>query len=240
MTDKRVSIILPTFNEAGNIVALIHAIAAAVPAGWDHEVLVVDDNSSDGTYRIVQQDFVGDPHVIPVLRTKDYSLAKSIRAGLERASAERVVVMDSDFTHDPIEIPRLLHVGEIYDIVTGSRFCAGGRMSDVGHYLASMLYNWVIRLVLRTQVQDNLGGYFTARRADLLKLPLDDIFFGYGDYYFRLLHFAQKAHLSIVEIPAAYLSRSAGASKSNWLRMILNYTVAVAKLKLQVWQIERN
>ena len=113
-------------------------------------------------------------------------------------------------------------------------------MSDVGHYLASMLYNWVIRLVLRTQVQDNLGGYFTARRADLLKLPLDDIFFGYGDYYFRLLHFAQKAHLSIVEIPAAYLSRSAGTSKSNWSRMILNYTVAVAKLKLRIWQIERN
>ena len=94
MTDMRVSIILPTFNEAGNIVALIHAIAAAVPPGWHHEVLVVDDNSSDGTYRIVQQHFAGDPQVIPVLRTKDCGLAKSIRAGLERASAERIVVMD--------------------------------------------------------------------------------------------------------------------------------------------------
>lgn len=240
MTDKRVAIILPTFNEASNIVALIHAISVVIPAGWDHEVLVIDDNSPDGTYRVVQEAFVGDSHVIPVLRIKDRGFAKSIRAGLERASADRVVVMDPDFTHDPIEIPRLLHVGEIYDIVTASRFCAGGTMSDVGHYLASLFYNWAIRIILRTQVQDNLGGYFTAHRDHLLKLPLDDIFFGYGDYYFRLLHFAQKAHMSIIEIPAAYGSRSAGASKSNWPRMIFNYSVALVKVKLRVWQTERD
>jgi dolichol-phosphate mannosyltransferase len=113
-------------------------------------------------------------------------------------------------------------------------------MTDVGHYLASMLYNWMIRIVLHTQVQDNLGGYFTARRNQLLTLPLDDIFFGYGDYYFRLLHFAQKARMSIVEIPAAYLARGAGKSKSSWPRMILNYTVAAIRLRLRIWQMERD
>src|SRR5436190_4971243 len=173
MTNNRVSIILPTFNEVGNIVALVHAITAAIPAGWDHEIIVVDDNSPDGTHEAVRQAFIDDPRVIPILRTKDRGFAKSIRAGLERASAERVVIMDSDFTHDPVEIPRLLHVGEIYDIVSGSRFCAGGRMGDIGHYIASMLYNWMLRILLRTQVQDNLGGYFTARRAAVLRLPLD-------------------------------------------------------------------
>ena len=240
MTSGSVSVILPTYNEVGNIVALVRAIGAAIPSGWQYEILVVDDSSPDGTYETVRQTFSDDARVIPILRTQDRGFAKSIRAGLETAKCERVVVMDSDFTHDPLEIPRLLHVGEIYDIVSGSRFCAGGRMQDVSHYISSMLYNWLLRMVLRTQVQDNLGGYFTARRSDLLRLPLDKIFFGYGDYYFRLLHFAQWKHMSIVEIPAAYLQRTAGTSKSKMLSMVYNYSVAAVRLRLQISRILRD
>lgn len=240
MTGSSVSVVLPTYNEAGNIVALVRAIGEAIPSGWEHEILVVDDNSPDGTYKMVQEAFVGEPRVIPILRTQDRGFAKSIRAGLERAKFERVVVMDSDFTHDPREIPRLLHVGDLYDIVSGSRFCAGGRMQDLSHYISSMLYNWILRVVLRTQVQDNLGGYFAARRADLLQLPLDKIFFGYGDYYFRLLHFAQWKGMSIVEIPAAYLQRTAGTSKSNIFLMVINYSIAAMRLRFQISRIPRD
>jgi dolichol-phosphate mannosyltransferase len=239
MTAKSVSIILPTFNEVENIATLVRAIGAAIPSGWSYEIIVVDDNSPDGTFKAVQNAFADDIRVVPILRTANRGFANSIRAGLERATSERVVVMDSDFTHDPLEIPRLLHVGEVYDIVSGSRFCAGGRMGDIGHYISSMLYNWIIRIVLHTQVQDNLGGYFTARRADLLKLPLDKIFFGYGDYYFRLLHFAQWERMSIVEIPAAYLQRTLGKSKSNFLGMLFKYTIAVIRLRLQIRQMVR-
>ena len=146
--------------------------------------------------------------------------------------------MDSDFTHDPIEIPKLLHVGIAYDFVSGSRFCAGGRMVDTTHYLLSMGYNWLLRLLIRTQVQDNLGGYYTARRNVLLDLPLDEIFFGYGDYYFRLLHFVQKSGLSIVEVPAAYMMRSEGKSKSNWTHMLIKYTLGAIRLKLRIRQLE--
>ena len=104
----------------------------------------------------------------------------------------------------------MLHVGQIYDIVSGSRFCAGGRMVDTFHYVVSMLFNWSLRVLIGTQVQDNLGGYFTARRDVVLNLPVDEIFYGYGEYYFRLLHFAQYAGHSIVEIPSSYLLRGAG------------------------------
>lgn len=236
---RSVSIVLPTYNEAGNIVALINAIKAAVPSGWTYEILVMDDSSPDATHSLVQKAFVEDPTVRAILRTRDRGLAKSIRGGIEQARLERIIVMDSDLTHDPAEIPALLHVGTIYDIVSASRFCAGGRMADTSHYLISMLYNWLLRLVLRTQVQDNLGGYFTARRSALHELPTDEIFYGYGDYYFRLLHFAQRAGMSIVEIPAAYLARGAGDSKSNWLRMIRTYTTAAAQLRLRIWQTRR-
>ena len=156
-----------------------------------------------------------------------------------RAEAAQIIVMDSDLTHDPAEIPRLLHVGQIYDIVSGSRFCAGGRMVDTTHYVISMLFNWSLRLLLRTQVQDNLGGYFTARREMILQLPPNEIFYGYGEYYFRLLYFAQKAGHSIVEIPSAYLLRGTGTSKSNWLKMFWSYSLAAVRLRLSVPRRDR-
>lgn len=238
MGSQSVSIILPTYNESGNIVKLVGAVAANIPSGWDYQIIVVDDNSPDDTLGAVTRAFGEDPRVVPVLRTEDRGFAKSIRAGIERASGERIVVMDSDLTHDPVEIPKLLHVGDVYDFVSGSRFCAGGRMVDTSHYLLSMGYNWLLRLLIRTQVQDNLGGYFTARRDTLLGLPLDEIFFGYGDYYFRLLHFVQKSGYSIVEVPAAYLLRSEGKSKSNWGRMLVTYTLGAIRLKRRIRQIE--
>jgi dolichol-phosphate mannosyltransferase len=240
VNDKSVSVILPTYNESGGIVELVQGVMQAIPVGWTYEILVVDDSSPDGTYEVVRKTFEGNPNVVPVLRTTNRGFAKSIRAGIEMAHGERIVVMDSDHTHDPAEIPRLIHVGEIYDLVSGSRFCAGGRMVDTAHYVISMLYNWLLRLLIRTQVQDNLGGYYTARRRALLRLPLDEIFFGYGDYYFRLLHFVQKAGMSIVEVPAEYLLRKQGQSKSNWARMIVTYTSGAIRLKLRVMKLEKS
>ena len=235
----KVSIILPTYNEEKNIVGLIHSVIENIPAERDYEIIVVDDNSPDGTYAAVANAFRDNSHVIPILRTSDPGLAASILDGIKRARGEQIVVMDSDFTHDPAEIPRLLHVGEIYDIVSGSRFCAGGRMVNTAHYIASMIYNWLLRLVLGTQVQDNLGGYFAAKKLDIMSLPVERIFFGYGDYFFRLLHFAQLNKLSIVEVPAQYMMRSRGASKSNYLKMIYTYTSAALRLKYDIYRLEK-
>ncbi len=230
----KLSVILPTYNEAANIVELINAIIEHIPEPWEPEIIVADDNSPDGTLHAVQQAFPSDPRIVTILRTKDRGLARSIRDGLLLATGEQVLVMDTDFTHDPVEIPRLLHVAQIYDVVTGSRFCAGGNMEDTSHYLASLCYNWCMRLILRTQIQDNLGGYFTIRREALEVLPYDEIFYGYGDYYFRLLHFAEKQGYTLVELPAQYLTRRKGASKSNFFRLLLSYTTAVVKFRFRV------
>src|SRR5258706_6164134 len=209
---KQVSVVLPTYNEGGNIVALVQAILQIIPAGYSTEIVVVDDNSPDGTYAKVVETFAADTRVVPILRTSDRGFAKSIRTGIERATGDKVIVMDTDFTHDPVEIPRLLHVAQVYDMVSASRFCPGGAMQDLQHYLASLAFNWFLRVELRTQVQDNLGGYFVLDRAFLARLPSDRIFYGYGEYYFRLLHFAQRARAKIVEIPAVYALRTSGAS----------------------------
>lgn len=237
--EEGLSVILPTYNEAGNIVLLVNKIKSAVPPGGDFEILVMDDNSPDGTFEVVCREFQGDPTVRAVLRTSDRGFAKSIFDGIQRARFERIVVMDSDLTHDPADIPKLIHVGQIYDLVSASRFCAGGRMVDTSHYLVSLAYNWAIRLVLRTQIQDNLGGFFTARKSVLLGMPKDLIFTGYGEYFFRLLHFSQRSGLSIVEIPSWYLARGTGKSKSNWLRMIRTYTTAAVKMRIYMWRTTR-
>lgn len=234
-----VSIILPTYNEASNIVPLVSEIIGAMPTAWTYEVLVVDDNSPDGTYQHASAAFAGDEHVRVILRTTNRGFAKSIRHGIEEARFAQIVVMDSDQTHDPIEIARLLHVAEIYDIATGSRFAAGGRMVDTRHYLFSMTYNWMLRLLLRTQIQDNLGGYFTARRDAVLALPLDRIFEGYGEYFFRLLFFSQRAGMTVVELPANYRLRETGKSKSNWGRMIVTYSSAAINLRFSNWKQRR-
>lgn len=233
---NKVSVILPTYNEAEHIVELVHNVIGNIPQRWEYEAIVVDDNSPDHTYETVANAFKDNAAVIPILRTNDRGLAKSIRSGIERASGDWIVVMDSDFTHDPAEIPKLLHIGAVYDIVSCSRFCAGGRMQDTAHYLASMLYNWFIRVVIRTQIQDNLGGYFMIKADRLKRLPYDLIFFGYGDYFFRLLHYAQRERLTVVEIPAEYIQRRTGASKSRFFRLIWSYTLAVLLLRLRAVQ----
>jgi dolichol-phosphate mannosyltransferase len=227
----KVSVILPTYNEAGNIVPLIRTILEKIPPAAEPEILVIDDSSPDGTYCLVCGAFKDDARIVPILRTTDRGFAKSIRTGIERSSGERLIVMDTDFTHDPVEIPRLLHVGQVYDLVSGSRFCPGGHMQDTGHYLASLVFNWVLRILLRTQVQDNLGGYFTIRRSSLEDLPFDVIFQGYGEYYFRLLYFLQRRGRTVVEIPAVYLPRNAGQSKSRFLKMLFSYSWAAVNLR---------
>jgi len=228
----KISIILPTYNEAGNIVRLIAAIQEHIPSSWEHETLVVDDNSPDGTFELVKNAYAGRSEVIPILRTSDRGLAKAIRAGIERASGDYLLVMDTDFTHDPAEFPRMLAVAEHFDIVSGSRFCPGGRMTSRRHHIASCIYNWVIRLLILTQVQDNLGGYWVAKKRDIARLPHDEIFYGYGDYFFRLLKLAQIEGMSILECPAHYRTRKTGTSKSNFCALLFQYTMAA-------WRFQR-
>jgi dolichol-phosphate mannosyltransferase len=228
----KVSVILPTYNEAENIVKLINGIIENIPSLWEYEIIVVDDNSPDGTFRKVQEKFINNASVVPFIRKKNRGLAQSIRAGIEKAIGDQVIVMDADFTHDPIEIPRLLHVGLIYDVVSGSRFCSGGRMQDKRHYFTSFVFNLFLRILLRTQIQDNLGGYFTIKREKILELPLDKIFYGYGEYFFRLIHYAKLRSFKIIELPARYLNRSSGKSKSNFFKMFFTYSVAALRSRL--------
>jgi dolichol-phosphate mannosyltransferase len=228
-----VSIVLPTFCEAGHIVDLVAALRAAVPAA---EVIVVDDRSPDGTAEKVSARFGGDERVRLIVRDRAPGLARSVRAGIDAARGARVVVMDSDFNHDPRDVPRLLaqlDAGAL-DLVVGSRFVDGGGMDDARRFVASALYSAWLRALLGTGVKENLSGFFAARAAALRALDGDAIFFGYGDYFFRLLHAAARRRWRVDEIPVVYGARRSGASKTRLVRTLFRYTAAALGQRLRV------
>ena len=228
----KVSVILPTYNEAENIVELVRNIIDNIALDWEYEIIVVDDNSPDQTFAIIRDAYQDNPAVIPHLRTKDRGFAKSIRTGIELAQGDQILVMDSDFTHDPTHISKMLHVSKVCDIVIGSRYCAGGNMQDTLHYYTSLLYNWLVRLTIRTQVQDNLGGYFTVNRQKMDLLPFDNIFFGFGEYFFRFIYYAQRKHMQIIEIPIVYNVRRKGTKKSSVVKMLFSYSLRHVESKI--------
>lgn len=127
MKKQYVSVILPTYNERGNIGLLIDAIYHEL-TGYEHEVIVVDDNSDDGTYAHVVEKAC--PFVRVFLRIDNRGLAYAIRFGIEQAHGSVIIVMDSDFNHQPQYIPFMLRQLSYYDCVTALRFISGGRMNS--------------------------------------------------------------------------------------------------------------
>ena len=242
-----VSVILPTFNERDNICDLVDAIHRELePAGYAYEVLVVDDNSPDGTAEVVRLRYRLEGAATALLpgsergrlrlfvRTQNRGLANSIRDGLLAAQGQTLVVMDTDFNHDPVMIPQMVDLLRYYDLVIGSRFVMRGGMEDRLRYHFSQIYNVFIRALFQTQIQDNLSGYFAIRRERLYSLaPLfPAIFYGYGDYFIRLLLAAWRQGWKILEVPVFYILRRHGDSKTGFWSVFKKYTAAVLRLRL--------
>jgi dolichol-phosphate mannosyltransferase len=245
-----VSVVLPTYNERDNIVDLIDALARELaPQALRYEILVVDDASPDGTAALVQEHYallagassewhgaLGDAgHLRVIVRQTDRGLAKSIRHGLAAATGSTLVVMDTDFNHDPAMIPQMVDLLRYYDLVIGSRFVMRGGMEDALRYALSFAYNIFIRALFLTQIQDNLSGFFAVRRARLFELApiFDKIFYGYGDYFIRLLMVAWRQDWKILEVPVFYILRRHGDSKTGFWRIFRDYTTAVLRLRIR-------
>lgn len=162
MTMPKISIILPTYNEICGIMQVIDVIHKEVET-LDHEIIVVDDNSPDGTYQYVIR--LGYPYVKAILRTENRGFANSIRCGLENASGDVLVVMDSDFNHQPKYLSFMIEATCHYDVVSASRFLYGGAMFPRSRHILSWAFNIFVRLVTKGQITDSLYGYFAIKRS---------------------------------------------------------------------------
>jgi dolichol-phosphate mannosyltransferase len=232
----KTSIILPTYNEKENIVELIRAIFTTLePDSMEFEIVVVDDNSPDGTADMVRQTFGDDCRVKLFVRTQSRGLATALRYGIEHSRGEILVFMDTDFNHDPAIIPQMIKFLEYYDIIIGSRFVMAGGMEDRFRQFSSLVYNYGIRLLFGTPVHDNLSGFFSIYRQKLESMNLDQMYYGDGDYFIRLLMVAHKRGYRMLEIPVFYRLRMHGHSKTQFLSIFTQYTRALLALRLKLW-----
>ena len=234
---------LPTLNEVENIVPLIEDLYAAVPDL--HEVVVVDDDSTDGTGASVRAYAAAHPdrRVRLEVRAADHGLTKSIAHGVRVATGEVVVWMDCDLSMPASVVPGLLHgLDEGYDIVVGSRFVSGGSFKqdtsgtqDSAVAVAlSRLMNYGVQFLLDHRFKDYTSGFIAVKRAIVLDLGLRG---DYGEYFIDLLFRALRAGYFVLEIPYVCLPRLHGTSKTGttlrqYLRRGRGYVVTALGLRV--------
>lgn len=231
MTLGRVLVIVPTYDERENLEPIAARLHAAVPSA---HLLVVDDNSPDGTGKIADELAAADDRVHVLHRTGKEGLGAAYMAGFRWARDEGydvVVEMDADGSHAPEQLPRLLAALESADLVLGSRWVAGGEVKNwpKSRELLSRGGNAYTRVALGLPLRDATGGYRAYRRTVLD--PLLDKGIASQGYCFQvdLAWQVWKAGHTIVEVPITFVERERGESKMS--RAI----VAEALWRVTVW-----
>ncbi len=205
-----VSIILATYNECENIRDMIAAIFTALPGSV--EVIVVDDNSPDQTWKIAAE--MGDPRVKVVRRVKARGLASAINRGLIESRGEIIGWMDADLCHPPALLPIMLEQLQSSDIAMGSRYVPGGKDErDPSRVWSSRLVNRMASLVLDYGIQDYDSGFILMHRHVLDAVSLNPS--GYGAYFIEFIHACRRKGFKVVELPYTFTERARGVSKSN-------------------------
>ncbi|MGQ9895196.1 MAG: polyprenol monophosphomannose synthase, partial [Roseiflexus sp.] len=203
------TIVIPTYNERENIAELIRSILDFSR----FRVLVVDDNSPDGTANIVADIAADEPRVGLLLRPAKRGLGSAYVAGFRRALTEGaayICEMDADFSHDPAYLPQLLAAAETrYDLVLGSRYVPGGGTTDWGvvRRMISRGGNLYARAILGLPVMDATGGFRCYRRRVLETINLDDIQSNGYAFQIELVYRAMRAGFRIGELPIIFPDR---------------------------------
>lgn len=239
-----VSIIMPTYNEAGNISDLIiSSISNIMQAGVNEiEVIVVDDDSPDHTWEIASTINYPPANIRIIRRMKNHGLTASLREGIEAASHNVIVWLDCDFSHPPERIPQMLYMlNQGFDIVVNSRYVVGGGEERIGkggpiQLLLSVILNWTIRFVLYPSFSDYTSGFVAVRKKVFENIVLRG---DYGEYFADFIFRALRKKYRICELPYMAAPRRTGESKTGtnlyqYLRRGSKYLWTVAKLRIQV------
>ncbi len=210
--EKDVSVVLPTYNEEGNIERLIVALSEALKE-YDYEVVVVDDSSKDKTPEIIDS-YAKKSRVVALHRTDVRGIFSAIRDGIKIARGKIIVIMDADFSHPPQKVAELMKYANDYDIVSGSRFMKGGGIkAPFTRKFGTVLFNSVIRFILGMGITDWTGGFHAIRKDKLrqirFKYPAE-----WGEFDLELLYRSKRNGFSIKEVPFCYNFREEGKSKS--------------------------
>ena len=229
-----VSVVLPTYNEKETIAEAIRRLSSAL-GGRLLEIIVVDDNSPDGTWKLVQE--LDHPKVRLIRRTDERGLASAIARGVKEAEGDAVVWMDCDLGLPPEDVPRLVERLSDADVVVGSRYVAGGR--DTRHWLRafiSWIFNFYASIILGFGVRDYTSGFVAAKKSVTDAVPLSTE--GFGEYCAEFIYRCRKKGFRVAEVGYIYRYRKAGTSKLdsnlwNFLRMGMNYGWRILKIRME-------
>jgi len=213
MPVRKAVVCLPTYNERENLEPMLRALGDK-----GVHVLVIDDNSPDGTGELADRladelGYVGVLH-----RERKEGLGPAYLAGFRRAladGAELVLEMDCDFSHDPKDVPRLVAAAAEADVVLGSRYVAGGAVGNWGvlRRFVSAGGSWYARMVLGAPVHDLTGGFKCYRRTVLETIDLEAIHSKGYAFQIETTYRALRAGFHVLEIPITFVDREAGGSK---------------------------
>jgi dolichol-phosphate mannosyltransferase len=213
---SRATVCLPTYDERENLEPMVRALAEVL--GPDDRVLVIDDNSPDGTGRIADR-LAPELEWLDVLhRPRKEGLGRAYLDGFRRAladGAELILEMDCDFSHDPKDVPRLIAAADDADLVLGSRYVRGGGTANWG-LVRRAISRWgslYAQILLGLGVRDLTGGFKCYRRAVLERIDLDAIASRGYAFQIETTYRALRAGFRVVEIPIRFTDREVGGSK---------------------------
>jgi len=219
--DARTTIVIPTYNEADNLPALVAELLALNVSGL--AVLVVDDNSPDGTGQVADVLAGRFPGVVSVRhRPEKQGLGRAYVDGFQRAlaaGADFIIQMDADFSHPPEAIPTMLDLMRDYDVVVGSRYVAGGRLDERWSWWRRLLSWWAnevwSRTILRLKTRDITAGFKCWRRAALLGIGLERVACNGYAFQVEMAFLTERLGYRVKEIPIYFEDRRIGQSKMN-------------------------
>jgi dolichol-phosphate mannosyltransferase len=235
MDESKLMVVIPTYNEADNLPAMAGELLALDLPGL--EVLIVDDNSPDGTGEIADELVERHPDRVHVLhRAGKLGLGTAYIAGFAYAleqGADLIFQMDADFSHSPIYIPQFARAIEGYDVVVGSRYVVGGRTDDRWSWWRYLLSWWAnsvyTRLILGVKVKDATAGFKCWRRATLEGIGLERVRSNGYVFQVEMAYLTEKLGYRFLELPIYFEDRRIGQSK-----MSVPVKVEAA---LRTWQI---
>ena len=230
----KTSIVIPTFNEAENLPILIRTLFGLGIS--DLHILIVDDNSPDGTGDIAEELKNEYPGKISVIhREGKLGLGTAYITGFKyclKEGAERVVQMDADFSHNPDKVKVLLEGLNDYDMVLGSRYVSGGSLDEdwaIWRKGLSAFGNLYSRFIVGMKVKDITGGFRAWRRETLQGIPLDRVKSQGYAFQIEMAYITQLKGFSILETPIYFAERTRGDSKMSFKIQI--------EAALRVWSI---
>ncbi len=215
MAKNKQLIIIPTYNEKENITTLIDRLLAEIPST---DILVVDDQSPDGTASLVKNTYKDDQRISVMIRTGIRGLGRSYVDGYlhaVRQDYDRVAQMDADMSHDPKYLPRMFSEATEYELVIGSRYCPDGGVANWPYhrFLLSRFANSYVANITGLRVTDATSGFRVYTREALNRIPLERIHSNGYAFQVEMTYVAFHLGLKIVESPIVFTDRRLGKSK---------------------------